>query len=300
LRSRRIEIDAFAEVPLFEVVAPAEQRIPFVFNSPHSGSVYPRRFLAASRLDERTIRRSEDSYVDELFRAVVRIGAPLMRANFPRAWLDVNREPYELDPQMFEGTLPPYCNSRSLRVAGGLGTIARVVSENVEIYSEPIPVAEALQRIDTVYKPYHDRLRGLMGATFETFGFAVLIDCHSMPSSVRSPPGRVRADFVLGDRYGASCSAEIADAAHGFLTGAGYSVSRNKPYAGGFITEHYGRPSRGLHALQIEINRGIYMNERTFQRSDDFARVTSDMGRLAHALSTLPDANFHPFPIAAE
>jgi len=299
-RSGRETIDAFETIPLFEVLAPAEQRIPFVFNSPHSGSVYPQDFLAASRLDATAIRRSEDSHVDELFASVVPLGAPLMRANFPRAWLDLNREPYELDPQMFAGALPPYANSRSLRVAGGLGTIARVVSENVEIYAEPIPVAEALSRIETVYKPYHERLRALIATTLETFGFAVLVDCHSMPSSVRSPQGRLRSDFVLGDRYGASCAGELSEAAHAFLAGEGYSVSRNKPYAGGFITEHYGRPARGVHTLQIEVNRGIYMNERTLERAPEFRRVAADMARLANLLSSLPDAGFLPYPIAAE
>ncbi len=299
-RPGRKTIDAFAHMPLFEVLAPAEQRIPFVFNSPHSGRIYPNDFLAASRLDEMTIRRSEDSHVDELFAFVTPFGAPLLRANFPRAWLDVNREPYELDPLMFDGALPPYANSRSLRVAGGLGTIARVVSENMEIYAEPLSVADALQRIETVYKPYHERLRALLGTTFETFGFAVLIDCHSMPSSVRALPGRIRADFVLGDRYGSSCASELSEAVHGFLTAEGYSVARNKPYAGGFITEHYGRPTRGIHALQIEINRGLYMNERTLQKSAGFHKVAADLARLVHHISTLPDAGLHPLPLAAE
>ena len=296
----RETIDTFAKVPLFEVLAPAEQRIAFVFNSPHSGSIYPESFLAASRLDDTAIRRSEDSHVDELFAAVVPLGAPLMRANFPRAWLDVNREPYELDPQMFDGSLPPYANSRSLRVAGGLGTIPRVVSENLEIYPGPMPVAAALERIETVYKPYHEQLRQLIAATLDAFGHAVLVDCHSMPSSVRSLPGRVRADFVIGDRYGSSCAAEISEAAHAFLTAEGYSVARNKPYAGGFITEHYGRPARGVHALQIEVNRSIYMNERTLQKTPAFRRVAADMGRLAHLLSSLPDGSLQPLPLAAE
>ncbi|MCX5496809.1 N-formylglutamate amidohydrolase [Kaistia dalseonensis] len=286
--------------PPFEVIAPAEQRIPFVFNSPHSGRDYPASFLAASRLDERTIRRSEDTFVDELFSSVVPLGAPLMRAHFPRAWLDVNREPYELDPRMFDGELPPYANVRSLRVAGGLGTIARVVSENVEIYADQIPVAEALARIETVYKPYHDRLRALMAETHQHFGFVVLVDCHSMPSSIRTAPLRVRADFVIGDRYGASCAPELSEGAYSFLTDAGYSVARNKPYAGGFITEHYGRPLRGLHALQIEVNRGLYMNERNFQKNIDFETVARDLARLVAFLSSIPDTGLFPVPEAAE
>lgn len=284
----------------FEVVAPAEQRIPFVFNSPHSGRVYPAAFLKASKLDERTIRRSEDTFVDDLFASVVPLGAPLMRAHFPRAWLDVNREPYELDPRMFDGDLPSYANVRSLRVAGGLGTIARVVSENVEIYAEPIPVALALHRIETIYKPYHETLRQTLAATHERFGYCVLVDCHSMPSSVRTLPGRVRADIVLGDRYGTSCAPEISEAAYSILSDAGYAVARNKPYAGGFITEHYGRPGRGLHALQIEINRGLYMNERTLQRNAGYDRLVSDLARFTAALSSLPDATLYPLAEAAE
>lgn len=284
----------------FDVVAPADQRVPFVFDSPHSGRIYPAEFLAASCLDERTIRRSEDTHVDTLFLSVVPLGAPLMLAHFPRAWLDVNREPYELDPTMFDGALPPYCNIRSPRVAAGLGTIARVVSENVEIYSEPQPVEAALQRIEAVYKPYHARLAALMEATRRRFGYAVLVDCHSMPSSVRTLPGRVRADFVLGDRYGASAAPTIVEGAAAILTGLGYSVARNKPYAGGFITEHYGRPAEGLHALQIEINRALYMNERTLLPNADFARVAADMAAFARALFELPDGGLWSLPLAAE
>ena len=271
-----------------------------MFNSPHSGRAYPADFLRASRLDERTIRRSEATFVDELFMPVVPLGAPLMRAHFPRAWLDVNREPYELDPGMFDGELPAYANIRSMRVAGGLGTIARVVSENVEIYAEPLPVAETLQRIETVYMPYHARLEALLDATRLRFGFAVMIDCHSMPSSVRVAPGRMRADVVLGDRYGSSCAPEIAETAAAILSDLGYLVVRNKPYAGGYITEHYGHPAQGLHALQVEINRGLYMNERSFQPTSDFIRVAADMAAFTRALSELPDSSLGPLGLAAE
>ncbi len=298
--SRSSPIASDAAQPPFEIVAPADQRIPFVFNSPHSGRAYPADFLKASRLDERSIRRSEDTYVDELFMAVVPLGAPLMRAHFPRAWLDVNREPYELDPGMFDGELPAYANIRSMRVAGGLGTIARVVSENVEIYAEPIAVAEALTRIETVYKPYHAALEALLETTRQRFGYAVLVDCHSMPSSVRVAPGRMRADFVLGDRYGAACAPEIAEAAAAILADLGYLVARNKPYAGGYNTEHYGRPAEGLHALQVEINRGLYMNERSFQPTSDFLRVAADIAAFARALSELPDGRLGPVGLAAE
>ncbi len=290
----------FAGQPAFEVIAPAAHRMPLVFNSPHSGSCYPDRFLAASRLDKNAIRRSEDTFVDELAEGAARVGAPLLKANFPRAWLDVNREPYELDPKMFAGALPTYANVHSVRVAGGLGTIARIVSESEEIYAAPLPVEEALARIDAVYKPYHRTLRQLLVDTRALFGFAVLVDCHSMPSSVRGAQGRLRPDIVLGDRHGTSCSSHLTDLAAQILTRLGYSVSRNRPYAGGFITEHYGQPGRGLHAMQVEINRRLYMDERTLERGAGFDRLQLDLARLATELAAAFDDGFLTRPAAAE
>ncbi len=233
----------FSGRPAFDIIAPARRNLPVVLSSPHSGSCYPEDFLAASRLDAQAIRRSEDTHVDTLMLEAAALGAPLLRANFPRAWLDVNREPYELDPKMFAGALPTYANVRSVRVAGGLGTIARIVAEREEIYDRPLPVEVALARIDRVYKPYHRALRQLVADTHAAFGVAILIDCHSMPSTVRGSYGRQRPDVVLGDRYGTSCAPELTDLSAQILTRRGYGVSRNKPYAGGFITEHYGRPA---------------------------------------------------------
>jgi N-formylglutamate amidohydrolase len=293
-------VSGFADVDPFEILQPAEQRVPFVFNSPHSGRHYPLSFLDASRLDSNAIRRSEDAFVDELFEPVVRLGAPLLRARFPRAYLDVNREPYELDPKMYEDRLPSYANIRSLRVAGGLGTIARVVGERQEIYRTRLPVSEALERIETLYKPYHQTLRRLLAQTHVAFGYAVLIDCHSMPSAVRGTEAGQRPDFILGDRYGTSCVVGLIDAAAEILTGLGYRVSRNKPYAGGFITEHYGRPLKGLHALQIEINRGLYMDEGTTLRGPGFEDLQRDLARFVDALVAIPDQDFYPDALAAE
>jgi N-formylglutamate amidohydrolase len=266
---------------------PAEQTVPFVFNSPHSGNHYPADFLAATCLDHRAVRRSEDLLVDRLFAGVVRLGAPLMSATYPRAYLDVNREPYELDPRMFTGRLPSFANIRSLRVAGGLGTIPRVVSDSAAIYNRPLKVEEALQRIERIYRPFHDTLRRLLAHTHSAFGEAVLIDCHSMPSNIRGGPTRLRPDFVLGDRFGTSCSPELTDRAASCLKELGYSVCRNKPYAGGFITEHYGRPARGLHALQIEVNRRLYMDEETLEPHGGFEPLAKDLTRLAAALIEL-------------
>ncbi len=284
----------------FEIVAPDCQNVSLIFNSPHSGTCYPRSFLAASRLDERSIRRSEDTFVDELFLSAVGLGAPLLKANFPRAWLDVNREPYELDPEMFDGSLPPFANIRSVRVAGGLGTIARIVSESEEIYAAPLDVADGLARIEHVYKPYHQALNRLVSATHTAFGQALLIDCHSMPSSVRGSQGRLRPDIVLGDRYGASCASEISDAAAHILSRLGYSISRNKPYAGGYITEHYGKPGTGIHAMQIEVNRSLYMDERTLQPTEGFSRVKTDLGFFIAELAALFDDRLFAPADAAE
>ena len=278
-----------ASGPDFEILAPQRQYLPLVFNSPHSGRSYRADFLAASRLSPRAIRRSEDSFVDELFAPVVERGAPLLKANFPRAWLDVNREPYELDPNMFAGRLPTYANVRSVRVAGGLGTIARVVSETEEIYAGPLAVDEALSRIDRVYKPYHAALGQLLSRTRAGFGIAVLIDCHSMPSAVRGLGGRERPDVVIGDRYGASCAPALADLVCDIFASLGYSVCRNKPYAGGYITEHYGKPAHGLHALQIEVNRALYLDEQTLEKHDGFGHLRDSLAGFVDSLAAAFD-----------
>jgi len=191
--------------PPFEVIEPTACRSPVVFNSPHSGCVYPRAFLDSAKLDLATLRRSEDSFVDDLIAGVVPRGHPLVRVHFPRCYVDVNREPYELDPRMFDGRLPSFANTRSMRVAGGLGTVARVVGDAQEIYHQRIPIDDALRRIEGLYKPYHRALRRLLTRVHRDFGSAVLIDCHSMPSMAGAKDDRPRADIVLGDRYGTSC-----------------------------------------------------------------------------------------------
>jgi N-formylglutamate amidohydrolase len=278
--------------PPFEVLEPLALAAPLVFSSPHSGQVYPRRFLAAARLDAATLRRSEDAFVDELFAGGVALGSPLIRARFPRAYLDLNREPYELDPRMFDGRLPVFANTRSVRVAGGLGTIARVVGDSQEIYAGRLKVDEALARIDKLYKPYHRSLRSLMERAQKVFGVAVLIDCHSMPSvsSVPLPDNggdrRIKADIVLGDRYGTSCETALVDIVEYELRRTGYKVARNKPYAGGFITEHYGDPANQLHALQIEVNRALYMDEKSMEKAATFDQVAGDLGRVADQLAS--------------
>ncbi len=227
----------------------------------------------------------------------------MIRARFPRTYLDLNREPYELDPRMFDGRLPAFANTRSIRVAGGLGTIPRVVGQAQEIYAARLPLDEALARIERHYKPYHARLSGLMDRAQQNFGLAVLIDCHSMPSGAypagiapvggpapsqsRAPEvgARPRPDFVLGDRHGASCAGVFVDAAENELRRLGFNVARNKPYAGGFITENYGNPASNRHAIQIEVSRSLYMDEQTVTRSARFAEVRAALTQVAAALA---------------
>jgi N-formylglutamate amidohydrolase len=279
--------------PPFDVLEPVDLTSPLVFSSPHSGSIYPRRFLDSSRLDAFALRRSEDAFVDQLFASAADLGAPLLRARFPRAYLDLNREPYELDPRMFDGRLPSFANTRSVRVAGGLGTIAKVVGESQEIYAGRLGVDEALERIERLYKPYHACLRALLDRAHRRFGIAILVDCHSMPSMPAAAAAGVsdrkpKTDFVVGDRYGTSSDVAYVEALEQAMRQHGYIVHRNKPYAGGFITEHYGVPASGYHAIQIEVNRALYMDERQMEKTQRFAAVGADvkgiLETLAHAV----------------
>jgi N-formylglutamate amidohydrolase len=266
--------------PPLDLRRPAAQSVPLVIASPHSGANYPADFVAASRLDPLTLRRSEDAFVDELFAAAPRLGAPMLAARFPRAYLDVNREAYELDPAMFADALPAYVNARSPRVRMGLGTIARVVASGEEIYGGKLSFAEAQARIEQLYRPYHAALTRLVEETEAGFGFCLLVDCHSMPSGAHSANGREAADIVLGDCHGAACSAHIVETVRRYLNRRGFAVALNAPYAGGFTTGHYGRPRHGRHALQIEINRAMYMDERTYQRRPGFAQLSEEMAGL--------------------
>lgn len=270
--------------PPFTVVAPVEQVAPFVVCSPHSGRVYPRRFLEAAKLDPHSLRKSEDCYVDDLFASVAGLGAPLIAARFPRAYLDVNREPYELDPELFRDPLPSFSNTQSVRVAGGLGTIARIVADGEEIYRERLSLAAGLERIERLYKPFHAALGHMLEETRRRFGYAILIDCHSMPSNSGGQGASSRPDFVLGDRFGASCDARLTRFVRDALLQLGYDVQLNRPYAGGYITEHYGRPVRGFHALQIEVNRALYLNETTLEPVRGFDEVQANIAYVSERL----------------
>jgi N-formylglutamate amidohydrolase len=225
------------------------------------------------------------------------VAAPLLKARFPRAYLDPNREPYELDPAMFEDALPPYVNSRSPRVRVGLGTIARVVATGEEIYGAKLRFADAAERIERLYRPYHRALKQLVTATRERFGYYLLVDCHSMPSAIaQNERGSVRAkaDIVLGDCHGTACHPLVTETAHEILRGKGYQVVRNAPYAGGFTTAHYGNPREGAHALQIELSRSLYMDERSLDRKPFVTRLATDMRALVGALAALDAGTLRP------
>ena len=274
----------------FNILFPDRQTVPLIFASPHSGRNYPPDFVAGSRLDPVSLRRSEDSFVDDLFAASPDFGAPLLRALFPRAFIDPNREPFELDQSMFSDKLPDYVNTESSRVAAGLGTIARVVSSGQDIYPRKLTFAEAADRIDRYYRPYHKALENLIADTRRRFGYCVIVDCHSMPSiggPLDPDAGRGRANFIIGDCFGSACAPYITDAVERTISGFGYGVARNKPFAGGFTTRHYGQPRDGVHAVQIEINRGLYMNEINIEKNGSFDRIAAQMTDVIAALARL-------------
>ena len=275
--------------PAFDIRPAKGPATAVVFASPHSGRLYPDDLMAAASLDAAAIRRSEDAFVDVLAAGGPARGAPLIAARYARAYIDVNREPYELDPAMFEDELPAFARGRTARIAAGLGAIARVVGEGQEIYARKLTFAEAKGRIDTVHAPYHVALEGLLNEARAKFGLAVLIDWHSMPSAAAATAnegarGRRAIDFVLGDRFGSSCNPALVELVQTRLEGMGYAVARNSPYAGGYTTEFYGRPAEGLHALQIEINRALYLNERSLSRHGGFDRLARTLELLVDQL----------------
>ncbi|MFO1106953.1 MAG: N-formylglutamate amidohydrolase [Amaricoccus sp.] len=272
---------------VFEVLLPEQRRSSALFNSPHSGSDYTPDFLRTTSLGPLEIRSSEDAFVDELFAAAPAAGAPLMRATVPRACLDLNRAADDLDPALIAGTTRRFLNPR---IAAGLGVIPRVVADGRAIVSGKLPLAEAQRRIAVYWQPYHDRLAALLAEQQAAFGEAILYDCHSMPhdalASVPSSWGR-RPDLVLGDRFGASCDRWLMDAATDIFSGAGFVVARNTPFAGGYITQTYGRPAQRVHALQIEIDRALYMDEALIRRRPDFADVQARIATAVAALAAL-------------
>jgi N-formylglutamate amidohydrolase len=257
---------------------------PVICASPHSGRIYPAAMMAASMLSEVAIRRSEDAHVDELVADAPTFGHTLIAAAYARAYLDVNREPWELDPAMFADELPAFARARTARVAAGLGAIARVVCEGQEIYARKLTFAEAEARMRLVHEPYHRALSQLIADAKSRHGVAILIDWHSMPAAAGTRGAEV-FDVVLGDRFGSSCGAAVTRLVERRLNELGYRTSRNAPYAGGYTTEYYGRPGRGVHALQVELSRALYVDEETLRPTEGFTRLKDDLSTLFAALA---------------
>lgn len=259
----------------YNLALPAARTTSVVFASPHSGRDYPASFLRRAVLNAREIRSSEDAFVDQLFAAAPDHGAPLLTANAPRAYLDLNRGPDELDSALVEGVRR---SAHNPRIASGLGVIPRVVANGRQIYRGKLTLVEAHQRIAQYWRPYHDKLQTLLDESNNAFGEAILIDCHSMPHEALEnvgPPGGARPDVVLGDRFGATAAGSVVERVEAAFASAGLRVARNMPFAGAFITQHYGRPSRQQHAIQVEIDRALYMNERTLEPNGNFEAFSS-------------------------
>ena len=270
-------------VPPYVIKAPAEQTVPLVVVSAHSGRDYPADFLAGSLLTIEELRRSEDTDTDWLFAAAPAVGAPLLCATFPRAVCDANRAKWELDPSMFDDALPAFVTRDGPRVAAGIGTIARVVASGAVIHRDKLAFAVAEARIERCWQPFHDALGRLVAATLARFGHCVVLDAHSMPSAAQRTARP--ADVVLGDAHGTACSATLSRLAEQSLGSAGYRVRRNDPYAGGYITRGYGRPGAGVHALQLELIRTLYLDEMRAARLPSAERVARDMTTLLRALA---------------
>lgn len=283
--------------PVYLLRMPSERRSCAIFSSPHSGNEYRFEFLGTSRLGPLQLRSSEDAFVDELFSGAPGAGAPLLAARVPRACVDLNRAPEDLDPNLIAGAARRFV---SPRIAAGLGVIPRVVGEGRAIIDGKLTLAEARRRIAQYWHPYHDRLRALIDESCQLHGMAVLFDCHSMPHDALSTAPIVwgrRPNVILGDRFGAACGRWLIDAAADIFTDAGFVVARNAPFAGGYITQTYGRPRQNVHALQIEIDRSIYMDERRIQRSPGFDEIAARTADVVASLSALGGA---ALPLAAE
>lgn len=282
----------------YQLIAPVKRTTSVVFASPHSGRDYSRRFLQRSILDEHTIRSSEDAFVDKLFAAAPQHGAPLLLAGAPRAFIDLNRSADELDPALISDVRQPAHNPR---VASGLGVVPRVVAGGRAIYSGKLSRIEALNRIDTYWRPYHATLQKLLRESLEMFGEAILIDCHSMPHEAMDGIARAgvrRPEVVLGDRFGASASAEIVDRIEAAFAAAGLNVVRNAPFAGAFTAQHYGRPLRRQHVVQIEIDRSLYMNEQMIRPNGNFKAMQTLLSGVIAEISDMGSATEQP--LAAE
>lgn len=281
----------------YQLNMPQNRTTSVVFASPHSGRSYSRAFLRKTILDEMTVRSSEDAFVDLLFGDVTSFGAPLLLAMTPRAFVDLNRNSDELDPALIDGVRK---TSHNPRVASGLGVIPRVVSNGRSIYRGRISRIDAETRLAAHWTPYHTALEALLLQSHQRFDEAILVDCHSMPhEAVKSATRRgvPHAEIVLGDRFGAAANSDIVDRVEAAFVRAGLKVARNAPFAGAYITQQYGRPSRRQHAIQVEIDRSLYMNEQLMQPNDNFQSFQKAINSIAKEITEIGKPEV---PLAAE
>lgn len=259
----------------------AAATVPLVLASPHSGRDYPPAFLAQTRLTLAQLRRAEDSYVDTLLDGAVALGVPRLAARFGRSWLDLNRAATELDPAMYIDPLDGDPGQATARVVAGLGVVPRIAAQGLDIYASRLRLADAARRIADVHLPWHATLDALLARAASVHGFAVLLDCHSMPtpSTAAAAP-----QVVIGDLHGRSAAPELVAFIETWFRGRGLRVARNVPYAGGYTTSRHGRPDQGVHAVQIEIDRALYMDTRRLTPHMGFASVAQQLTELTAAL----------------
>ncbi len=288
-RNREAECLAAYE-PGIELFRPETPAGPLILASPHSGRIYPEALLERSSLPLRKLRQNEDCYIDQILGFARHMDIPFISALFPRCFVDVNRDASELPQDWLDrdeaiGTA---------RAEIGLGVIPTIIAEKTPIYNRPLKAKDAMPRLDALYHPYHQALAGLINDALQSFGQALLLDCHSMPGFTQL--GQRRADIVLGDRHGISCRPETISRLEVLLKARGYSVTRNHPYAGGYVTSHYGRPENNVEVIQIEINKDLYLNPVSFARKPGYARLTNDLREICWEL--LPRTA--EIPLAAE
>lgn len=280
----------------FVLNEPVTRTTSVVFASPHSGKADLALFGGQAVLDHQTIRSSEDAHVDRLFSKVIDYGAPFLVAQVPRAFVDLNRAADELDPALIEGVRR---NVHNPRVGSGLGVIPRVVAGGRSIYRGKLSLEEAHSRLQTYWYPYHDKLTALLDQSFRLFGESILIDCHSMPREALDAGRKSgeRPHVVIGDRFGAAASARLVDQIAAAFEGQGLRVARNAPFAGAYSTVAYGRPVRSQHAVQVEIDRSLYMNEATLEILPEFDELQSKLLGAAFEIAALGSRKI---PLAAE
>ncbi|MBL4869983.1 MAG: N-formylglutamate amidohydrolase [Robiginitomaculum sp.] len=292
-----------ALLPAFEVLAPPVLKSPIILASPHSGRHYPASFLQQTSVSLAQLRQSEDSYVDEMIKPLAQYDIPVLHALFPRCFVDVNRSANDWPPEsisrrsVLDDKNPFQAHQRysSSHAHAGLGVIPTRISHGLPIYAYPLAPKLIQARLDTLYHPYHEALQALIGMAKSKFGHAIVLDFHSMPGEKVS--GKKRADFILGDRFGKSCAPETINTLHKLLSARGYTVTRNLPYAGGFITDYYGQVSERVDAVQIEINKDLYLDQDTLTPHSGMGKLIEDIQKVVLAFK---DTDTTTMPLAAQ